>query len=103
MADHNNIPNHDYKNEYKRKLHNNEVINPVIAGAAGVVIGAGVAIAGAVALKDEKNRAKVKEIFNKMKDQTSEAPQDTRTSAIKIKSQIQDKTPDSKTLNGNAK
>ena len=34
--------------------------NPVVAAVAGVVVGAGVAVAGAVALSDKKNREKVK-------------------------------------------
>lgn len=43
--------------------------NSVTAAVAGVIIGAGVATAGAVLLKDKKNREKVRGILNNAKDQ----------------------------------
>ncbi len=46
-------------------------VNPVAAAVAGAVVGAGVAIAGAIALKDEKNRKKVQEVLKDAKDQAS--------------------------------
>ncbi len=46
-------------------------VNPVAAAVAGAVVGAGVAIAGAIALKDEKNRKKVQEVLKDTKDQAS--------------------------------
>lgn len=49
----------------------NEGVNTVIAAVAGVVVGAGVAIAGAVALSDKKNRDKVEGVINKAKDKTN--------------------------------
>jgi hypothetical protein len=42
-------------------------MNPLAAGVAGAVVGAGIAVAGAVALKDEKNRAKVKGVLKAVK------------------------------------
>lgn len=59
-------------------------INPVVAALAGAVAGAGVAIAGAVALNDEKNRDKVKEVLNNAKKQATTYVED-------VKDQIQDK------------
>ncbi len=44
-------------------------INPIAAAITGAVVGAGVAVAGMVALKDEKNREKVKEVLTDVKDQ----------------------------------
>ena len=44
-------------------------INPVVAVITGAVIGAGVAVAGSVALKNEKNRNKVKDVINSAKNQ----------------------------------
>ena len=46
------------KNQDKEKN-----INPVAAIATGVVIGAGVAAAGAALLQDKKNREKVKKVL----------------------------------------
>lgn len=45
--------------------------NPVVAAVTGAVVGAGVAIAGAVALKDKKNREKVKEVLTEVKDKAT--------------------------------
>lgn len=44
-------------------------INPVVAVITGAVIGAGVAVAGSVALKEEKNRDKVREMLSSAKNQ----------------------------------
>ena len=44
-------------------------VNPVVVGVAGAIIGAGVAVAASVALKDEKTRKKVKEVLHSLKDQ----------------------------------
>lgn len=41
----------------------------VIAGITGAVVGAGAAVAGALALRDKKNRDKVKKVLNKVKDE----------------------------------
>lgn len=43
-------------------------VNPIAAGVAGAVIGAGAAVAGVVALKDKKNREKVQGVLNGVKD-----------------------------------
>ncbi len=46
-----------------------ESVHPVIAGVAGAVVVAGVAVASAFVLKDKKNREKVKEVLTNVKDQ----------------------------------
>ena len=46
----------------------------LIAGITGAIVGAGAAIAGTLALKDKKNRDKIKKVLNKVK---SEIKKDT--------------------------
>lgn len=47
-------------------------ISPIVTGVAGSVIGAGVAVAATVALRDEKTRKKVKKVLMDAKDQIAE-------------------------------
>ncbi|MGE5041713.1 MAG: hypothetical protein ACM3IJ_02315 [Candidatus Levyibacteriota bacterium] len=47
-------------------------VNPVVAGVAGAVVGAGMAVAGTMALKDEKNRKKVRDVATGIAKQASE-------------------------------
>lgn len=56
-------------NNQKKQNEGKNGINPVVAAVAGAVVGAGIAVAG-VALADEKNREKVKEVVTKAKNQT---------------------------------
>ncbi len=57
--------------------HNNKIneeqnaISPLAAAVTGVVVGASVAVAGVVALKDGKNRDKVKKVLTNVKNQVS--------------------------------
>lgn len=44
-------------------------VSPMVAAVTGAVVGAGIAVAGTVVLKDEKNRNKVKEALTSAKDQ----------------------------------
>jgi gas vesicle protein len=44
-------------------------ISPLVAAVTGAVIGVGVAVGGAVALSDKKNREKVKKALGDVKDQ----------------------------------
>lgn len=55
-------------------------ISPVVMAVTGAVIGAGIAVAGvgAVALKDEKNRQKVKEVLDSAKDQAVDYIEDVQ-------------------------
>ena len=43
-------------------------INPVAAAVAGAVVGAGVAVAGAVVMGNKKNREKISKVLNDAKD-----------------------------------
>jgi hypothetical protein len=56
-------------------------VNPVAGVVAGLVIGAGAAVAGVVALKDEKNRKKVKDAFKTVKGQAKEYLDDLQKTA----------------------
>lgn len=47
-------------------------INPLAAGVAGAVVGAGAAVATAQVLKEEKTRKKIKAVLENAKDQTLE-------------------------------
>lgn len=53
----------------RHKKDNKKKIGTFVAGAAGVVAVAGVAVAGAMVLRDGKNRAKVRKILTDAKDQ----------------------------------
>ena len=59
-------------------------VNPVVVAVTGAIVGAGVAVAGAIALKDKKNREKVKEILSNVKDHTMGYMED-------MKKQVEDK------------
>lgn len=48
----------------------NEGVNPIVAAITGAIIGATVGVIGALALKNEKNRGKVREILTNIKNQT---------------------------------
>lgn len=71
----------------KNKKHDN--VNPVVAAVTGAVIGAGVVVAGAVALKDEKNRKKVKEVFKNVKHQAMEYMEDMQKHAEDKKDEVE--------------
>lgn len=47
-------------------------VNPVIVAVTGAIVGAGVAVAGTIALQDEKKREKVKGVLSNVKDQAME-------------------------------
>ncbi len=65
--------------------------NPVVAAVAGVVVGAGVAVAGAVALSDKKNREKVKKTLANAKDQAMGYVEDVQKQAEDKKGEIEEK------------
>lgn len=54
---------------HKKQNKTKSGFNPVVAAVTGAIVGAGVAIAGAVALKDKKNRKEVEQVFTNLKDQ----------------------------------
>ena len=57
-------------------------VNPLVTAVAGAVVGAGMAIAGAVAMSDKKNQAKVNHVVsdvkNKIEDKKSEVENKTK-------------------------
>lgn len=67
----------DKKQKKKNKL-------AIFAGVSGAIVGAGAAIAGAFALKDKKNRDKVKKVLTKAKNEAVDY-------AKKIKKEVKSK------------
>lgn len=47
-------------------------INPVVAGVAGAIVGAGIGVAGAMAMKDEKINQKAHEVAKAVGDKAKE-------------------------------
>lgn len=66
-------------------------IHPVAVAIVGAVIGAGIAVASAAALRNKKNREKVREIFNTFKDQAAGYIKRMQKQAGNKKEQIEDK------------
>ncbi len=58
-------------------------INPVVAMATGAIVGAGVAVAGAVALSDKKNRDKVKVVLSNVTDRVKHYMKDNPTTSAR--------------------
>ena len=58
-----------YITNQKKQDENKTGVNPTIAAITGAVVGAGFAVAGAIALKDKKTRDKVKQTLTNVKDQ----------------------------------
>lgn len=63
MTDHN----------HKKQDERDSGVNQVVAAVTGAIVGAGVAVAATLALKNEKNRDKVKEAFSNAKDFTKKS------------------------------
>lgn len=75
---------------YAQKVDHKNKINPVAAALTGAVVGAGVAVAGAAVLKDEKNKAALKKVLNTAKDRALEMAQKAQKDINKpeVKKQI---------------
>ncbi len=73
-----------------------EIVNPLAAAVTGAALGAGVAIAGAIALKDEKNRKKIKGVLNDLKSRGEEVRDDMNKNAGKKVEEIKDKAEEIK-------
>lgn len=58
-------------------------INPVVAGTAGAVIGAGIALGASTALKSKKTRARIKDAFEVVLDRAAEGIP-MRTPAVRL-------------------
>ena len=64
-------------------------VNPIIVGVTGAVIGAGIALAGAAILKDEKNRDKAKKVLENIKNSAKgyikDLENEVQKGAVKVK------------------
>lgn len=71
-------------------------INPMAAAITGAVVGAGVAAAGAMALKDDKNRAKVKNMIDAVKTHATDHLDKMQTVADEKTSEMKGKAIEGK-------
>lgn len=74
---------------------NRNGISPV-ATAAGVIIGAGLGVAGAVALSNKKNRAKIDKALKGVQKQGSELIDDVKTAMLEKKTEANEIMEDGK-------
>ena len=63
----------------------NNIGQVVVAAVTGAIAGAGVAIAGAIALTDEKNRKKVDESIAKVVEKKDEVEKKIAQGKVKVK------------------
>ena len=70
-------------------------IIPIAASVTGVVIGAGIGAAGAILLKNEKNRDKVQDVLNSLKDQVTDYSNKMKKKAISKKREVEQSISDS--------
>jgi hypothetical protein len=77
--------------DQKRQHEEKSEINPVVAAVTGAVIGVGVAVAGAVALTDEKNRKRVKDVLSNVKNQAMGYMDDMQEKAADKKIEVKRK------------
>ncbi len=83
-------------NNHQNKKDEGSVIPAVIA-VTGAVIGAGVvAVAGAIAMKDEKNREKVKEALDTVHDKASDFVDEVKKDSYAMKEGVEKKIAESK-------
>lgn len=78
-------------NTYKTHDKNNQGVNPVAAAVTGAVVGAGVAVAGTIALQDEGNRKKVKNILTVVKKQALDRMNEMQKQMQHTKGDIEEK------------
>lgn len=74
----------------------NGSISPVAAAITGAVVGAGMAVAGAMIMKDEKNREKVKDMLDNAKGQATKHLEKMHNSANGKKAEIESKAVEGK-------
>jgi len=72
------------------------VFSPVGIAVTGAVVGAGIAVAGAFALKNEKNREKVKDAFKSIKKQAAGYMEDMQKQAQDKKDEVSEKLTEGK-------
>ena len=56
----------------KTQVKRNSGLKTAVAVATGAIVGAGIAVVGTMALKDKKNREKVKQVLRNVKDRVEE-------------------------------
>jgi len=66
-------------------------VNPLVAAVTGVVVGAGMAVAGAVAMSDKKNQATVKNVVKDIKIKADGYVKDVQDKVQNKKSEVEDK------------
>jgi len=66
--------------------------------AAGAIIGAGVAVAGAVAMSNKKNQRKVKEVTDNIKNQMESKKNEVIKKVKKVETIIKDATDEVKKI-----
>ena len=75
----------------KKQGEGKTALNPLAAGVAGAVIGAGVVAAGTAVFRNKKNREKVKGILVNAKGQAIEYIEDLRNSTKSKKKNVKEK------------
>jgi hypothetical protein len=65
--------------------------NQTAAVVTGAVVGAGMAVAGMIAMKDEKNRDKVKEVFTNVKNKAIDYIEDIQKQTQAKKGEVKEK------------
>ena len=87
------MTNQNQKKQDKRK----GSVNSVVAGVTGAVIGAGIAVAGAaVVLNDKKNREKVKKVLTNVKKQAISYMEGVQKQAQDKKGDVEEKLVEGK-------
>jgi len=86
------MTNHSQKTQNEQK----NGLDQITAAVTGAIVGAGVAVAGVIALKDEKNRNKVKQVFIDAKNQAVGYIEDIRNQAQDKKAEVEEKVSEEK-------
>lgn len=79
MQSQSNTSNHQNGKATSKMKHAD--INPVIAGVAGAIVGAGLGVAGAMAMKDEKINKKAHQVAKAVGEKASEYAQTMKQEA----------------------
>ena len=78
------MTNHSQKTQNEQK----NGLDQITAAVTGAIVGAGVAVAGVIALKDEKNRNKVKQALIDVKGQAIDYIENIRNQAQDKKAEV---------------
>ena len=60
-----------FTNKANQTLEKQSAVSPVVAAVTGVAVGAGLATVGIMAMKNDKNKEKVKKVINTVKSKAS--------------------------------